>query len=112
MISCDGDRRVHGLFKSVTIGPTHPIRTTGVVSPVSQRIGFPVIIHRHLPNGGYGAEHDCQIATYLMIDPVSGYAPFEYVQTFVTQYGIMTTPYALTDVCFTILYVWVDGSLR
>lgn len=81
MVPCDGERRLHGFMKSVSIGPDHPIHTKGVVSPVSQKLGFPVVIYRHLPDGGYGAEYDCQIATYLMIDPVSGFAPFEYAQS-------------------------------
>lgn len=115
MVPCDGERRLHGFMKSVTISPNHPIHTKGVISPVSQKIGFPVVIYRHLPDGGYGAEHDCQIATYLMIDPVSSFAPFEYAQflsiTLVTVIS-STTESTSADSCLAHSLIFIAGSPR
>lgn len=61
-----------------TVPPNHPVWTTGTVSPLSQIVGIPLLIHRELeeqpletPNV---ADKDNQAVTYLMIDPESGYA--------------------------------------
>lgn len=91
LVPCDGERRINGIFKSVTIPPTHPIYVRGVVSPVSKAVGFPVVLYRHLPEGGVGSEYDCQIATYLMIDTFSGWAPFEYVLHYLNSLPFTST---------------------
>ena len=76
MIGCDDDRR-GGVFRTVDLQQTHPIFKNGDVCPVSEVVGLPLVIYRHSPAGGSGPGADNQIATYLMVDPVSGYAPME-----------------------------------
>ena len=81
-ILCDGER--HGSpFKPVEITPTHQIYGYGDVCPVSEAICLPIVMFRH------SKEHplnkpptpwlDNQIATYLMIEVDSGFAPMMYV---------------------------------
>ncbi|KDQ12018.1 hypothetical protein BOTBODRAFT_34876 [Botryobasidium botryosum FD-172 SS1] len=50
----------------------------GVVSPVSRLIGVPLVIIRHAQES---SQHDNQAATYLMIDPESGLAPYSWQQS-------------------------------
>lgn len=69
-----------------TVPPEHPVWNAwrhGGVSPVSQLIGVPLLIHREheelpldTPNI---AEKDNQSVTYLMIDPETGFAAPRYV---------------------------------
>ncbi|KAF8190349.1 hypothetical protein K438DRAFT_1971220 [Mycena galopus ATCC 62051] len=68
-----------GIFNDIDLDASHPIHTQGIVCPVSAQVGLPIIMYRHLkedplrmnPDSGL----DNQRATYLMIDPVSGFAP-------------------------------------
>ncbi|KAL0071139.1 hypothetical protein AAF712_001698 [Marasmius tenuissimus] len=60
------------------ISPNHPVWTKGSVSPVSQIVGVPLLIYRELeelelesPND---PNRDNQAATFLMIDPQTGFA--------------------------------------
>ena len=64
--------------KAIHVPSRHPVWTTGAVSPISQIVGVPLLIHREMteqplstPNT---AEKDNQAVTFLMIDPVTGFA--------------------------------------
>lgn len=61
------------------IPPEHEIHRVGILCPVSQRVGLPLVIYRHLEADlrRHDASLDNQVATYLMIDPHSGFAPPE-----------------------------------
>ncbi|KDQ12019.1 hypothetical protein BOTBODRAFT_176789 [Botryobasidium botryosum FD-172 SS1] len=60
------------------------ILAAGVVSPISQLIGVPLVIHRHMQEDSLqmplDASLDNQAATYLMVSPESGYAPLAWQQ--------------------------------
>ena len=65
--------------KGTTVPPEHAVWTTGAISPISQIVGVPLLIHRELqeeplskPNDGL---KDNQAVTFLMISPESGFAP-------------------------------------
>ena len=77
-ITCDGER--HGSpFEPVVITPKHEIYDYGDVCPVSKVVKFPIVMYRHLKVDPFEIERtaalDNQIATYLMIDVDSGFAP-------------------------------------
>ena len=79
VISCDADRdRGARIFTPTSIGPTHPIWTRGKTSPLFQQVGLPIIVYRHHPGNPLtmipDAGLDNQIATYLMIEPSTGFA--------------------------------------
>lgn len=79
-IHCENDkRRGAGIFQITDLSPTHNIHTEGVLCPVSVKIGLPIIMYRHLRGDPLAAARDAgldnQIATYLMVDPRSGFAP-------------------------------------
>ncbi|KAJ6588788.1 hypothetical protein B0H19DRAFT_922068 [Mycena capillaripes] len=79
VIPCDSDRRLrNGIFHEIDLDATHPIHTEGIVCPVSAKIGLPIVIYRHLKENPLSMRRDPgldnQKATYLMIDPESGFA--------------------------------------
>ncbi|KAJ7064911.1 hypothetical protein C8F01DRAFT_1021620 [Mycena amicta] len=83
VISCDGEmRRNNGLFTEIDLDGTHPIHTEGIVCPLSARVGLPIVIYRHLREDPLTMVRDAgldnQRATYLMINPVDGFAPPEW----------------------------------
>ena len=45
--------------------------------PISQKIGFPLLVQRPNEESAKGLRGDNQHATWLMIDPVTGFAPTE-----------------------------------
>ncbi|KAJ3029953.1 hypothetical protein HDV00_009340, partial [Rhizophlyctis rosea] len=75
-----------GTFQLITIPRTHPVFEAACpLSPVSHEIGIPLRIYREAPldpkeapTHPDRAKYDCQIATYLMIEIHSGYAPGEW----------------------------------
>ncbi|KAJ7783495.1 hypothetical protein DFH07DRAFT_727660 [Mycena maculata] len=79
ILACESDRKNYGLFNEVDIDPTHPIHTHGTVCPVSAKVGLPLVIYRHLQEDPFNMVQesglDNQRATFLMIDPHSGFAP-------------------------------------
>ncbi|KAF7325861.1 MYND-type domain-containing protein [Mycena kentingensis (nom. inval.)] len=82
-IACEGDmRRNGGLFKEIDIDAAHPIHSQGVVCPMSAKVGLPIVIYRHLRENPLTMTRtpnlDNQRATYLMINPVDGFAPPEW----------------------------------
>ncbi|THH18659.1 hypothetical protein EW146_g2376 [Bondarzewia mesenterica] len=82
-ITCDGDR-VGSPFRVVQIPDTHPIYYQSDVCPVSEVVGLPIMIYRHSKEDPLYMERtaamDNQIATYLMIDVDSGFAPMSWQQ--------------------------------
>lgn len=85
IITCSGDRITRPIFSTVDIGRAHEIHQFGVPCPVSRNVGLPLVIYRHLRENPMTMHRtpdlDNQIATYLMIDPESGFAPPEYVES-------------------------------
>lgn len=68
---------------AITVPLEHPVWTMRAISPVSQIVGVPLLIHRELqetpltvPND---ANLDNQAVTYLMISPETGLAAPRYV---------------------------------
>ncbi|KAF8190350.1 hypothetical protein K438DRAFT_2018688 [Mycena galopus ATCC 62051] len=78
VILCDSEIR-NGIFNEVDVDATHPIHIQGVACPVSAQVGLPIVMYRHLKQDPLkmrpDARLDNQKATYLMIDPESGFAP-------------------------------------
>ncbi len=62
-----------------TVGSDHPVWTLGSISPVSQVVDVPILIHREREETDLAAPNDAdldnQSVTYLMIEPVRGFAP-------------------------------------
>ncbi|KAJ7266907.1 hypothetical protein B0H12DRAFT_139419 [Mycena haematopus] len=79
VISCDSEIRRKGIFYEIDLEATHPIHTHGIVCPVSAQVGLPIVMYRHLREDPLKMLRDPgldnQKATYLMIDPISGFAP-------------------------------------
>ncbi|KAJ7754492.1 hypothetical protein B0H16DRAFT_1542561 [Mycena metata] len=82
VIPCDSEIRRYGIFDEVDLDATHPIHTQGIVCPVSAKVGLPIVIYRHLREDPLSMSRepglDNQKATFLMIDPESGFAPPEW----------------------------------
>ncbi|KDQ56108.1 hypothetical protein JAAARDRAFT_36895 [Jaapia argillacea MUCL 33604] len=82
VIRCEGERRGGGPFQTIEIRPNHEIHRSGMICPLSKKIGLPLVIYRHekVPwmNRSYeDASLDNQIATYLMIGQ-DGFAPADW----------------------------------
>ncbi|KII83211.1 hypothetical protein PLICRDRAFT_119711 [Plicaturopsis crispa FD-325 SS-3] len=79
-VTCDEDRRGPP-FRSTVVGSAHGIHTYGVPSPVSSLVSVPILVYRHIREGSLSMTTrkglDNQIVTYLMIDPLTGFAPPE-----------------------------------
>ncbi|KAG5636059.1 hypothetical protein H0H81_009230 [Sphagnurus paluster] len=79
VIRCNQDRVGGGPFRSIEIRPDHPIHQLGEIASVSKAIKLPLVVYRHLRDTWMDREDDPkldnQIATYLMIDKKTGFAP-------------------------------------
>lgn len=64
-------------YSELEIPRDHSIFKTSPV-PVSQKIGFPLLVQRPSKASERGPPGDNQHATWLMIDPVTGFAPAEW----------------------------------
>jgi hypothetical protein len=77
-VECDSDRQNY-LFNEINLDATHSIYTQGVICPVSVKVGLPILMYRHLKENPLtmpcDAKLDNQRATFLMINPRSGFAP-------------------------------------
>ncbi|KAI6046620.1 hypothetical protein EDC04DRAFT_3052959 [Pisolithus marmoratus] len=85
IIACDGDRgRGSRVFTPTTIHPSHPIWAHGQSSPLFRQVGLPLIVYRDHPGNPLtmvgNAGLDNQIATFLMIEPGTGFAGIEWVR--------------------------------
>jgi len=85
IIPCNADKRKGaGIFQTIDIEPTHRIHSHGEVCPVSEQVGLPLVMYRHLQENPLYMTRDAgldnQIATYLMIGPESGFAPPNWQQ--------------------------------
>ncbi|KAJ6495263.1 hypothetical protein C8R45DRAFT_165522 [Mycena sanguinolenta] len=82
VIPCDSEIGRHGIFREIDLEAAHPIHTHGIVCPVSAQVGLPIVMYRHLKEDPLDMDRDAgldnQKATYLMIDPISGFAPPEW----------------------------------
>jgi hypothetical protein len=67
-----------GRYSRTTVKPTHSIFNSAPL-PISTKIGFPLVMSRVIDRLPRGQETDNVHATWLNIDPVSGFAP-EYWQ--------------------------------
>jgi hypothetical protein len=67
-----------GRYSRTTLKPTHLIFNSNPL-PISTKIGFPLVMSRVIDRLPRGQETDNMHATWLNIDPVSGFAP-EYWQ--------------------------------
>lgn len=63
-----------GRYEDVHLSSSHPVFQTDPL-PISVQLGYPLVMHRIVPNLARGVETDNVHATWLMIDPVSGFAP-------------------------------------
>jgi hypothetical protein len=75
---CDKDGQEYGsFFRRKEIPSSHAVFQYGVISPVSELIGIPLLIYRYKRYLRYGADDDFgtnnQRITYLMIDSRSGF---------------------------------------
>ncbi|KAJ7163742.1 hypothetical protein C8R46DRAFT_1101217 [Mycena filopes] len=91
VLGCQSDSR-NGIFNEIDLDATHPIHSQGTTCPLSAQVGLPIVIYRHLRENPLSMRHDAgldnQRATYLMIDPESGFAPPEW-QTCVGSVTVM-----------------------
>ncbi|KAJ7481653.1 hypothetical protein FB451DRAFT_133796 [Mycena latifolia] len=81
ILGCESDITNY-TFNEVDLDAAHPIHTQGIVCPVSAQVGLPLVIYRHLRADPSSMDRDPgldnQRATFLMIDPESGFAPPEW----------------------------------
>jgi hypothetical protein len=94
-VLCRGETGREGVFIDEELHPSHPVFETGTISPVSRMLGMPVRVHRLDPRPSLSiprtANLDNQHTTYIMIEPVSGFAPRAW------QQGIGTVVVARDD---------------
>ncbi|KFA68155.1 hypothetical protein S40285_10673 [Stachybotrys chlorohalonatus IBT 40285] len=92
IIRCGIDQHTSGLsqWSSITIPADHPVFWQPV-PPLAQRLNIPIAIHREGTKSPNRADLDNQIATYLAIDPESGFAPLSW------QSGVGTVIVARKD---------------
>ncbi|MCJ1465049.1 hypothetical protein MMC07_003665 [Pseudocyphellaria aurata] len=64
-------------YEPIYLPSSHPIFQNAPL-PISLRIGYPLVIQRLVENTPRGQATDNQHATWLMIDPVSGFAPMAW----------------------------------
>ncbi len=68
--------------KETIVAPDHLVWKSGNISPLSQVVGVPILIHRETEEQPLETPNDCdldnQAVTYMMIDPDSGFAPSRY----------------------------------
>ncbi|KAH0833863.1 hypothetical protein J3R83DRAFT_11030 [Lanmaoa asiatica] len=77
-IACNADRaRGARPFEAKIIDPSHAIHTQGILCPLFQQVGFPLVLFRHLPDDPASMtrdpELDNQIAAHLMTHPNPGH---------------------------------------
>ncbi|KAJ7280059.1 hypothetical protein C8J57DRAFT_119436 [Mycena rebaudengoi] len=89
---CTKDLRTagRGTFNATTIAKDDPIFALPTL-PVSALLGCPLVMRRTGTTSSNRADLDCQIATYLAINPRSGFAPAEW------QSGVGTVIVARKD---------------
>ncbi|KAA1471148.1 hypothetical protein DENSPDRAFT_837075 [Dentipellis sp. KUC8613] len=121
VVACDGERGQFGVFSPVELPPSHEIYQEGTISPVSALTGVPIAVWRHLQESPFAIRHsaalDNQITTYLMIDPVTGFAPPSWQQnvgtvTVMREDGKPLTPEAIETIwmfCDSLLEDFSDG---
>ena len=80
IVPCEGEK-TSGLFHTVQLHTTHEIHRLGSLSPISQLVGLPIVLFRHLGTDAFATPNnpslDNRIATHLMIDPDTGFAPLQ-----------------------------------
>jgi hypothetical protein len=74
LIRCDIERTRFTPWSLTTIQGDHPV-FSNYIPPVPRLIEFPLVFHRVGTQSTNRADLDNQIATYINIDPESGYAP-------------------------------------
>ncbi|KAJ7099461.1 hypothetical protein B0H15DRAFT_547601 [Mycena belliarum] len=79
VVWCAKDKRTpgRGTFNATTVAQNDPIFDLSPL-PVSTRIDCPLVMRRTGTTSPDRADLDCQIATFLAIDPRSGFAPPEW----------------------------------
>ncbi|KAI0702302.1 hypothetical protein BC835DRAFT_1411127 [Cytidiella melzeri] len=103
-------------YPVATIVPaSHPVWTTGAISPLSQIVGLPLLIHRELEevpvNVRNDADKDNQAVTYLMIDPETGYAPPRWQKNIGPVTIVRADHKPLTPVAFEMIWMFCDRVL-
>jgi hypothetical protein len=64
-------------YENITVPSTHPIFTSKAL-PVTVKFGYPLVMARLVENLPQGPQTDNQHATWLNIDPESGFAPSQW----------------------------------
>ncbi|VDB92628.1 unnamed protein product [Peniophora sp. CBMAI 1063] len=114
----DGVRVKGPIFhpENVTIAPDHPVWTKGTVSPISQLIDFPILIHRDEPEHGLNVANiesrDIQSITYLMIKPEIGFADMRWQKNVGTCTVVRADQKHLTHVALEMIWMYCDKILN
>ena len=77
VVKIHGQARGGGHYSRFWLSPEDPIFATKPV-PISEKIGFPLLVRRPLDESQQGPLIDNQHATWLMIDPSTRFAPAEW----------------------------------
>jgi len=77
-IACDADRaRGARAFEAKSIPSSHPIYTRGLICPLFQQVGFPLVLFRHLTDDPRTMVRDPgldnQVAAHLFTNPSTGH---------------------------------------
>jgi len=102
--------------KPTTVGPDHPVWTLGSISPVSQIVGVPILIYREreetdlaTPND---ADLDNQSVTYLMIEPVRGFAPPRWQKNIGPVTVVRADKKPLTPLALEMIWMYCDAIIQ
>ncbi|KAJ9467932.1 hypothetical protein DIPPA_27168 [Diplonema papillatum] len=90
LVWCAKDKQGSAPWKAVAIAEDHPV-FSAAVPPLAAAVGVPIGVHRVGTVPGGPGTMDNQIATYLHLDLVSGFAPSQW------QSGVGTVLVARTD---------------
>ncbi|KAL0571133.1 hypothetical protein V5O48_010825 [Marasmius crinis-equi] len=93
----------------------HPVWTASAVSPISQIVGVPLLIHRESSEMGLeesnDPDRDNQAVTFLMIEPMSGFAPARWQKNIGPITIVRGDHKPLTRVALEMIWMFCDRIL-
>ncbi|KAI2610256.1 uncharacterized protein GGS25DRAFT_254408 [Hypoxylon fragiforme] len=118
ILRCEKEKQNHPPWSAVNLASDHLAFEENPVSPISALIEVPLMLHRVHSQFKNQWEQDNQIATYLMIDPITGFAPPQWQSWVGTVLAVRADrkpllPHHLEGVwmyCDRILDIFGDGN--
>ncbi|KAI0086479.1 hypothetical protein BDY19DRAFT_960091 [Irpex rosettiformis] len=102
--------------RDTVVPPSHPVWTTGAISPISQIVGVPLLIHREVEEQSLSdpskGDKDNQAVTYLMIDPETGLAPARWQKNIGPVTIVRADHKHLSPVALEMIWMFCDEILE